>query len=129
MQMPTIVVAAAVIEQDGCFLVTRRQPGLHLEGYWEFPGGKREPGETIAACVSRELREELAVDATVGAELLTMSHIYPDRIVELHFLACVLLSTPQPQLGQEMMWATREDLRRLTFPPADGELIDLLMQG
>ena len=57
-----IVVAAAVIERDGRFLVTRRQAGVHLEGYWEFPGGKCEPGETLDACLARELREELDVD-------------------------------------------------------------------
>ena len=56
----TIVVAAAVIERGGQFLVTRRQPGTHLAGHWEFPGGKCEPGETLAACLARELREELA---------------------------------------------------------------------
>ena len=57
--MTRIVVAAAIIEHDGRFLITKRQKGVHLEGYWEFPGGKCDPGETIAACVSRELREEL----------------------------------------------------------------------
>ncbi len=49
--MTAIVVAAAIIERDGCFLVTKRQTGVHLEGYWEFPGGKCEPGETIVACL------------------------------------------------------------------------------
>ena len=86
-----IVVAAAVIERDGCFLVTKRQAGVHLEGYWEFPGGKCEPGETIAACVARELREELDVDAQVGEEVFTTAHVYPDRAVELHFLNCAVV--------------------------------------
>jgi mutator protein MutT len=122
----TIVVAAAVIEVDGCFLVTKRQRGVHLEGYWEFPGGKCEPGETIEACLSRELREELDVDAHVGAEILTTSHVYPDRIVELHFLTCAVSDAPRPQLGQEMRWATREELTQLAFPPADAELIEML---
>ena len=64
--MITIVVAAAVIERDDRFLLTRRQRGVHLEGYWEFPGGKCEPGETHAACLVREIREELGVEAAVG---------------------------------------------------------------
>jgi 8-oxo-dGTP diphosphatase len=122
----TIVVAAAIIERDSRFLITKRQPGVHLEGYWEFPGGKCEPGETLAACVVRELREELDVEVQPGAELFTITHTYPDRTVELHFLACGMLGTPQPQLGQEMQWAHRDALPLLTFPPADLALIQLL---
>ena len=52
--MTAIVVTAALVERGGCFLVTRRQKGVHLEGYWEFPGGKCEPGESLAACLARE---------------------------------------------------------------------------
>jgi 8-oxo-dGTP diphosphatase len=122
----TIVVTAAVIERDGRVLVTRRQPGVHLEGYWEFPGGKCDPGETIAACLARELREELDVDVHVGRELLATSHAYPDRTVEMHFLECLMLGDPRPQLGQELRWAAREDLRGLAFPPADEEVIQRL---
>jgi 8-oxo-dGTP diphosphatase len=127
MDVTTIVVAAAVIERDGCFLVTRRQAGVHLEGYWEFPGGKCEPGETVAACVTRELREELDVLALAGDEVFTTAHVYPDRIVELHFLTCALSSAPSPQVGQEMRWVSREELARLRFPPADAELIERLV--
>jgi len=124
--MTTIVVTAAVIERDDRFLVTRRQEGVHLEGYWEFPGGKCENGEDHAACLARELREELAVDVSVGDELLATTHAYPDRSVELHFIRCELGGEPAPQIGQEMRWVARVDLPRLRFPPADGELIRLL---
>ena len=55
--MTTIVVTAAVVERNNTFLVTRRQRGVHLEGYWEFPGGKREPNETFEQCLERELHE------------------------------------------------------------------------
>lgn len=122
----TIVVAAAVIERDGRYLVTRRQQGVHLEGLWEFPGGKCEPGESIADCLRRELREELGTDAAVGDELLAVTHDYPERSVELHFLTCALTQQPTPMLGQEMRWAGRDELRSLQFPPADDELIALL---
>ena len=112
--MITIVVAAAVIERDGHFLLTRRQRGVHLEGCWEFPGGKCEPGETHAACLLREIREELGVEAAVGDELLTTTHPYPDRRVELHFLRCEVGGAPAPQLGQEMRWVAREELAALS---------------
>ncbi len=124
--MTSIVVTAAVIERGGTFLLTRRLEGVHLEGYWEFPGGKCEPDETLQACLVRELREELGVDAVVGHEILSTSHAYPERIVELHFFAVTLGSEPAPRLGQEMRWIRREDLRSLTLPPADDELVALL---
>jgi len=127
--MRTIVVTAAVILQDGHFLVTRRQEGVHLAGYWEFPGGKCEPGESLADCLARELLEELAVIAEVGAEVLATAHDYEDRRVELHFLRCRIRGQPRPQQGQEVRWVSRGALRGLAFPPADDELIDLLSGG
>jgi 8-oxo-dGTP diphosphatase len=124
-----IVVTAAVVERDGRFLVTRRQKGVHLEGCWEFPGGKCDEGETFVACLVRELREELAVDVRVDAEMLAVRHDYPDRTVELHFFRCELLGAPAPQLGQEMRWVPRDELTALEFPPADEELIRRLIDG
>lgn len=126
--MTTIVVAAAVVECDGHVLVTRRPRGVHLEGFWEFPGGKCEPDESLTACLERELREELAVAARIGAEIMTTAHEYVDRRVELHFLSCELLGTPRPQMNQEMRWVARAELATLEFPPADVELIRLLTQ-
>ena len=127
--MTTIVVTAAVIERDGAFLVTRRLKGTHLEGAWEFPGGKCEPGEPLDACLWRELREELAVRSVVGAEIFSVAHEYGDRRIELHFFACTLLDEPVPQLGQDMQWVARERLRDLEFPPADDELIAMLSRS
>jgi len=126
--MITLVVTAAVIEQGDRILVTRRPPGVHLAGHWEFPGGKCDGDETLDACLTRELREELAVDVLVGGELFTTTHDYPDRRVELHFLRCELLGEPTPQLGQQMRWVSREELPTLAFPPADAALIRLLVR-
>jgi mutator protein MutT len=122
----TVVVAAAVIERDGRLLVTRRAAGTHLEGLWEFPGGKCEASESLRDCLVRELREELSVEVNVGQELLRTTHVYPDRAVELHFLKCRLLGEPEALLGQEMRWVSRRELSALQFPPADAELIRLL---
>ena len=121
-----VIVTAAVIERDGRFLVTRRQKGVHLEGCWEFPGGKCDEGESLAACLDRELREELGVGANVGKEIFTVTHHYPDRSVELHFFECELTGNPSPQIGQQMRWVRREELVDLKFPPADAELIRVL---
>ena len=128
LRVATIVVTAAVVEQDGRMLVTRRQRGVHLEGYWEFPGGKCDAGESLAACLTRELREELDVEAAVGHEVFTTIHHYDDRSVELHFFSCELRGVPRPLLGQEMRWVARTELATLQFPPADAELIVALTQ-
>jgi mutator protein MutT len=124
--MTTIVVTAAVIEHDGRLLVTRRPKGVHLEGCWEFPGGKCDAGESLAACLARELREELDVEARVGEEVFTTAHAYADRRVELHFFRCELHGQPRPLLGQEMRWVPRHELAPLAFPPEDDELIHRL---
>lgn len=126
--MTAIVVTAAVVERDGLFLVTRRQTGVHLEGYWEFPGGKCHPEESLAASLERELREELDVAARIGEEVFTTTHAYPERRVELHFFRCELLGEPRPQIGQEICWVRRDELATLQFPPADAELIRILRQ-
>jgi 8-oxo-dGTP diphosphatase len=121
--MNTVVVTAAVIERDGCFLVTKRPAGVHLAGVWEFPGGKRHPGESLAECMARELQEELAIEAVVGREILMTAHTYPERVVELHFFECDIRGEPMPQQGQAVRWVPREELATLPFPPADAELI------
>lgn len=129
MTVEHIVVTAAVIERDGTFLLTRRLRGTHLEGAWEFPGGKCEPGETYHACLEREIREELNAALRIGREILSIAHPYPERTVELHFFACDLLAEPRPMIGQEMRWVPRAELKLLEFPPADAELITLLTGG
>jgi mutator protein MutT len=121
-----IVVVAAVIEDRHRFLVTRRQPGVHLAGMWEFPGGKIDPHETHSAALRRELREELGVLVEVGELLYETSHAYSDVSVALYFYRCRLIGEPQPLLGQEMRWVPRAELPSLGFPAADAELIERL---
>lgn len=121
-----VVVTAAVIRRGDEYFVTRRQRGVHLEGLWEFPGGKCDRGETLEACLRREIREELDTEVIVRERILHCTHEYPERIVDLHFFDCELVGEPSPMLGQEMRWVRRTDLRSLQFPPADDELIALL---
>jgi 8-oxo-dGTP diphosphatase len=122
----TLTVVAAVIRHADRFLITRRQAGTHLAGLWEFPGGKTAPGETHAQALLRELQEELAVHAMIGSLVLETRHEYPDRDIALFFYECTLAGPPSAALGQDMRWATPEELASLEFPPADAELIRLL---
>lgn len=124
-----VIVTAAVIARGDTFLVTRRPRGAHLEGFWEFPGGKCDADEALADCLRREILEELDCAATVHDEVYSVAHAYDDRIVELHFFRCTLDGPPRPALGQDMQWVARANLRSLTFPPADAELIALLERG
>jgi 8-oxo-dGTP diphosphatase len=122
-----IVVVAAVIEENGSFLVTRRVEGTHLAGFWEFPGGKLAAGESHAAALMREIREELDSDVNVGTLVYETQFAYEDRMISLHFYRCALLGTPRPLLGQQMRWIPRTELHALDFPPADAELVRQLM--
>jgi mutator protein MutT len=124
-----IVVTAAVIERGGTFLLTRRPDGTHLAGHWEFPGGKQHADETLAQCLAREIREELDADIEVGPEILATAHEYPGRSIELHFFGCTLKSEPRPAMGQQMRWVALGDLPSIQLPPADDELVRLLMSG
>ena len=122
-----VVVVAAVIERDGAFLVTLRQEGTHLEGHWEFPGGKVHQSETHAEALRRELYEELDVVADVGDRVHHVTHAYPEKTVELHFYRCGLKGEPKPMMGQVMRWVPRHDLGALPFPEADRDLIEMLI--
>ena len=124
-----ILVLAAVIEEDGRYLITRRPAGVHLEGFWEFPGGKREPGETDEACLAREIREELGARLEIGPEIYAITHDYGDRQIQLRFRRCRLLDPARPLIGQEMRWVAPADLPGLPFPPADRELIARLARS
>jgi 8-oxo-dGTP diphosphatase len=123
MTRSAIVVVAAVVERDGCFLVTRRRPGTHLEGCWEFPGGKTRRDETLEQALRREILEELNADVINPREIFETSHVYPEQTVELHFFRCSLGGVLRPVLGQEVRWVAPADLATLQFPPADAELI------
>jgi len=121
-----IAVVAAVIEENGRFLVTLRPDGAHLAGLWEFPGGKAEPSEAHAAALGREIREELDADVEVHDLILSTTHEYPERTVSLFFYRCTLVGRPRPLLGQQMRWIPCGELETLEFPPADHELIRVL---
>lgn len=124
--MPLVVEVAAGLIRDtaGRILVTRRRRGSHLEGLWEFPGGKLEAGETPAACLTRELTEELSATFAVGDLVETVRWEYPDRTVVIHFFDCRhTFGEIAPTQDQAMEWVELARLRDYEFPPADRELI------
>ncbi len=118
-----VEVVAAVIERGGRILIARRPAGSHLGGFWEFPGGKRQAGETPEAALVREIREELDAAVTVGELLEVVEWAYPEKTVKLRFFRCALQGEPGAAEGQELRWVAPGDLGRYEFPPADAGLV------
>jgi mutator protein MutT len=124
-----VEVGAGLVFRQGRLLIARRREGDHQGGRWEFPGGKREPGESWEACVRRELREELGIEVEVGPCWEEVSHVYPERTVHLAFFLCRWLRCePQPLGCAAVAWVRREELVRHEFPPADQRLLGRLMR-
>ncbi len=124
---PPILVAAAIIEREGRYLITQRYHEAILGGLWEFPGGKCRPGETLEGCLQRELMEELGVEVDVRARERIITHTYDHGPVELHFYRCALTAGEPRMLGcQALRWVPPQDLANYAFPAADRPLIDTL---
>jgi 8-oxo-dGTP diphosphatase len=122
-----IEVAAAILRRGGSILIAQRRANDHLANLWEFPGGKREPGETFEQCLARELQEELGVAVRVGRLVHDVTHTYPERTVRICFYECDLTAgEPRPIHCQDCRWVSPADLPRYDFPPADRELIEQL---
>ena len=123
-----MVVGALIRDESGRYLITRRRQGTHLAGLWEFPGGKREPAESLEAALRRELQEELGARFVVGELVETVRWSYPEKTVALSFFRCRLESgVIAPQEGQQMQWVAPADLVRYAFPPADAALLARLV--
>ena len=122
-----VQVAAGVIAREGRYLITRRKPGTHLAGLWEFPGGKREAGESLEECLRREAREELGIEIADPALFRSFRYDYPEKSVELFFFRCVIKSGEAQPIGCDAIkWVRPDELLSFEFPPADLPLVRAL---
>ncbi|MBI1178514.1 8-oxo-dGTP diphosphatase MutT [bacterium] len=119
-----IEVAAALVFHEGRLLITQRPATGHLANLWEFPGGKREPGESFEECLKREIQEELAMVIETGELLSEVRHSYPEKTVHLQFFKCRWLAGGPKAIGcQAFEWITSNELDRFPFPAADAQLL------
>ncbi len=126
--MKTIEVVAAIIIKDGEVFATQRGYG-EWQGWWEFPGGKIEPGETPQEALVREIREELDADISVGALLETVEWDYPTFHLTMHCYLCTLLSASlNLNEHQAAAWLTPQTLTTVKWLPADEGLIGRLRE-
>jgi 8-oxo-dGTP diphosphatase len=122
-----IDVAAGLVFKDGRLLITQRLPDAHLGSLWEFPGGKRETGESFEECLRRELTEELGIEAQVHEAVEELTHHYPERSVHLKFFRCRWLRhEPKAILCSDWAWIGPEQLANYQFPAADARLLEKL---
>lgn len=122
--MKTIEVVAAIIFRDGQVFATQRGYG-EFQGWWEFPGGKIEAGESPKEALKREIREELDAEIEVGELLQTVEWDYPNFHLTMHCFICRLLSESLHLNEHEAAtWLSSETLRSVRWLPADEILLD-----
>ena len=123
------VLAGVITDARGRVLLARRTEGRDLAGLWEFPGGKREPGETPEEALVRELHEELGIEARVGAHLITVPQLYPGKRLRLDVRRIThWTGIPRGREGQALAWVPAHKLSDYAMPPADIPVVAALRQ-
>ena len=118
-------VTAGVIWRDDLLLIAQRPLDGLLGGLWEFPGGKREPGETLPECLKRELREEMNIEVEVGRQLAVVKHAFTHFRLTMHAFECQYASAGDPEaLGvSDWRWVSLSELDAYAFPVVDQKII------
>jgi A/G-specific adenine glycosylase len=125
--VPHVQVTAAVIWKKDRFLITLRPPRGLLGGLWEFPGGKKESGESLEECLIREIREELNIRIQIRSRLVSVNHAYTHFKITLHAFECDYKEgslRPDPESVTDYKWITMSELDQFAFPGADRKVID-----
>jgi 8-oxo-dGTP diphosphatase len=125
--MKRIEVVAGIIRDGDKVFATQRGYGDYKDG-WEFPGGKVEPGETPQQALARELKEELAIDVSVGEFICTVDYDYPAFHLTMHCFYCTIAGGKAPELleHEAAKWLGPAELRGVDWLPADVEVVKAL---
>jgi 8-oxo-dGTP diphosphatase len=123
-----IRVVAAMLEKDGCYLITQRRPGGTLPLLWEFPGGRVEDGETDETALARELREEMGIEVLVRGRVMQVNHSYSEYDIDFRVYRCKLVSGEiVHHRVHDHRWVRPTDLDKYQFPAADEKTLSLLL--
>ena len=127
----TINVVGAAIVKDGKVLCAQRGEGRSLAGFWEFPGGKQEPGETMPECLYRELKEEFGLETEIGDFIMTSPYDYETGSIVLH---AYFVSAPDAEIKkldahEQYKWVTPSELSDYEFAPADRPIVAALLKS
>jgi mutator protein MutT len=123
-------IAIAVVEHENHFVVGVREPGVALAGYAEFPGGKIESNESAEDAAIRECREETGLEVDAMRVLHQVEFDYPHGLLHISFYLCKPRASDDPlkvQLQGTFRWVARHELAMLKFPPANDELVRILL--
>lgn len=130
--IPHFQVSAAVLEREGCYLLTQRPLNGLLGGLWEFPGGKQEPGETLPECLERELQEELGIQIRVGEAIHSYRHAYTHFRVTVHSFHCHWVNggaEPQPLQVHDIVWLKPAEMTNYPMGKVDRQIASSLIAG
>jgi len=133
-EVPHYTVAAGLVWDRFSFarphlLITQRMYDDVHGGLWEFPGGKKQPGESLRDCLKRELQEELAITVGVAELFDTLQHTYDNFSISLHTFHCsILRGEPRAISCEKLRWVSVADLSNYEFPEADRKLIARLQK-
>ena len=122
-----LIGVAVIWDETGKILIDKRRLGDSFGGLWEFPGGKKEAGETIENCIKREVLEELGIEVAVEKHLITIEYNYSEIRLILHVYHCrYLRGIPKAIECDEFWWVTLDEIDRFTFPEANEQIITAL---
>jgi len=126
-----IKVLAAIILEREKVLIARRKSGKHLSGFWEFPGGKLEEGESDHTCLQREIKEEMAIDIKVTKHFMNNEHSYEGKKILLKSYICEMDPKQEFILTDHDMieWVEKKDLLNYKIAPADMPIVKALMNA
>ena len=127
---PVIDCAVCVIRDRSRVLIAQRNEDDSFGGFWEFPGGKKENGETLEACAVREALEEVGLRIEVEKRLMTVRNPYRERHINLHFFLCRAADVrARPLECRDCRWVEVRELAKYSFPPANETVIAFLRQN
>ena len=122
------LVTAAIIQNEGKYFIARRGPTEKLAGYWEFPGGKVEDGESLSDCLQRELKEELGISSKIGDVLITSDYVYEHGHIQLVALVAEIVGGNLNLTVHDLYdWLSPSEILKLNLAPADVPVAEFLL--